>query len=118
RNLEAIGADAAAHAVIEADAIPWLKETARGTDRFDLAILDPPSFATTKSSRFSAESDFREIAALAFQVLAPSGKLLACTNHRGIVRAKLRRYLHEAARDAGREVLQMKDMPDPTDSSP
>jgi 23S rRNA (cytosine1962-C5)-methyltransferase len=118
RNLDAIGAPASSHELIEADALPWLTDAARSAPRFDLAILDPPSFATTKTSRFSAESGYRELAALVYRVLAPGGKLLACTNHRGIVRAKLRRYLHEAARDAGREVVQMKDMPDATDFPP
>lgn len=118
RNLDGVGADPKAHALIEADALVWLKAAARGDARFDLVILDPPSFATTKQTRFSAGSDYRSLAALALGVLAPGGRLLACTNHRGIVRAKLRRYLHEAARDAGRVVAQMKDLPDPLDFPP
>jgi len=118
RNLDAIGADPAAHVVVEADVFPWLKAAARAGERFDLILLDPPSFATTKKSRFSAESDYAELAALALGVLAPGGRLLACTNHRGISRARLRRRLHEAARDAGCEVAQMKDLPDPVDFPP
>jgi 23S rRNA (cytosine1962-C5)-methyltransferase len=97
---------------------PWLRAAARAADRFDLAILDPPSFATTKKTRFSAASDYRELAALAFQLLAPGGRLLACTNHRGIARTRLRRHLHEAAREARRDVAQMKDLPDPVDFPP
>jgi len=118
RNLNAVGADAKSHAVIEADALVWLKSAARGDARYDLVILDPPSFATTKQTRFSAANDYRSLAALAMGVIAQGGRLLACTNHRGIVRAKLRRYLHEAARDAGRSVAQMKDLPDPLDFPP
>ncbi|WP_437965539.1 class I SAM-dependent methyltransferase [Sorangium sp. So ce260] len=114
-NLAAIGADAAAHVVVEADVFPWLKTAAQSGQRFDLIVLDPPSFATTKKSRFSAASDFGALAALAFRLLAPGGRLLACTNHRGIVRAKFRRHLHEAAREAGCDVVQMKDLPDPVD---
>ncbi|WP_437587196.1 class I SAM-dependent methyltransferase [Sorangium sp. So ce1000] len=114
-NLAAIGADPAAHVVVEADVFPWLKAAAQSGQRFDLVVLDPPSFATTKKSRFSAASDFSELAALAFRVLAPGGRLLACTNHRGIARARFRRHLHEAAREAGCDVVQMKDLPDPVD---
>ncbi|WP_437479790.1 class I SAM-dependent methyltransferase [Sorangium sp. So ce1014] len=114
-NLDAIGADAAAHVVVEADVFPWLKTAAQAGQRFDLIVIDPPSFATTKKSRFSAASDFGALAALAFRLLAPGGRLLACTNHRGIVRAKFRRHLHEAAREAGCDVVQMKDLPDPID---
>lgn len=118
RNLDAIGADPKSHTLIETDALVWLKSAARGKDRYDLVILDPPSFATTKQTRFSAENDYRSTAALAMGVVAPGGRLLACTNHRGIVRAKLRRYLHEAAREAGRTVAQMKDLPAPVDFPP
>jgi 23S rRNA (cytosine1962-C5)-methyltransferase len=115
RNLDAIGADPARHEVVEADAAAWLERVGLRGEPFDLVVLDPPSFATTKQSRFRAEGDYRALAALVLRTLAPGGRLLACTNHRGIVRVKLRRYLHEAARDAGREVVQMKDLPDPED---
>ncbi|APR82190.1 LSU m5C1962 methyltransferase RlmI [Minicystis rosea] len=118
QNLDALGADPSRHEIIEADVLPWLTRLAPKIEPFDLAVLDPPSFATTKQSRFSAGSDYREVAALVLRVLAPGGRLLACTNHRGIPRAKLRRFLHEAARDAGREVVQMKDLPDPEDYPP
>lgn len=117
-NLSAIGADLTRHTLIEADAIPWLKSSVARGERFDLIVLDPPSFATTKKTRFSAASDYRALAALALSALAPGGKLLACTNHRGIARAKFRRFLHEAAREAAREVGQMKDLPDPVDFPP
>lgn len=117
-NLDAIGADAAHHRLVEADALGWLERVAPREGPFDVVILDPPSFATTKKSRFSADGDYRGVAALAFRVLAPGGRLLACTNHRGIPHAKFRRFLHEAARDAGRQVVQMKDLPDPEDYPP
>lgn len=115
QNLEGVGADAIQHIALEADALPWLKSAATRGDRFDLVLLDPPSFATTKKSRFSAEDDYRSTAAAALRVLAPGGRLLACTNHRGIPKVKFRRFLHEAARDAGRAVTQLKDLPDPID---
>lgn len=118
KNLEAVGANPDLHEVVEADVIPWLDRVASKGERFDLALLDPPSFATTKQSRFSAAGDYRAVAAKVLAALGPGGRLLACTNHRGIPRIKLRRYLHEAARDAGREVAQMRDWPDPEDYPP
>ena len=81
-------------------------------------IADPPSYATTRDSRFSAGSDYGRLAAQAYALVAPGGKLLACSNHKGLARMKLRRQLHEAARAAGREVLQMKDLPSPEDFPP
>lgn len=117
RNLDAVGADPAKHELVEADVLGWLAARP-ASDRYDLILLDPPSFSTTKRSRWSAESDYRDVAARCYALLAKGGRLLACTNHRGIARVKLRRYLHEAARAAHREVVQMKDLPDPVDFPP
>lgn len=114
-NLARIGADPAQHRVLEADVMKWLEHGAKKDGPFDLLILDPPSFATTKHSRFSAESDYKKLAAMAMRVLAPTGRLLACTNHKGIGSGKFRRMLQEAAREAGRTITQMKDWPDPDD---
>lgn len=118
QNLKDLGEDLGKHTLLAVDAVPWLQRIAAGGERFDLILLDPPSFATTKKTRFSAESDYTKLAALVMATLAPGGRLLACTNHRGIARGKFRRFLHDAAREAGREITQMKDLPDPTDYPP
>jgi 23S rRNA (cytosine1962-C5)-methyltransferase len=115
KNLARVGANPAAHRVLEADVMKWLEHGAKKDGPFDLVILDPPSFATTKQSRFSAESDYKKLAAMAMRVLGPGGRLLACTNHKGIGYGKFRRALQEAAREAGRTIAQMKDWPDPED---
>ncbi|HRI66228.1 MAG TPA: class I SAM-dependent methyltransferase [Polyangium sp.] len=114
-NLRRIGADPAKHRVLEADVMKWLEHGAKKDGLFDLVILDPPSFATTKQSRFSAESDYKKLAAMAMRVLSPGGRLLACTNHKGIGPGKFRRVLQDAARDAGRTISQIKDWPAPED---
>lgn len=104
------------HAFVADDAIAWLEAARRKSDRFDVVILDPPSYSTVGKSRFSTSGgDYRPLAARAMAVVSSGGVLLACSNHRQTVQAKLRRLLHEAARDAGREVLQMKDLPPPVD---
>ena len=77
-----------------------------------------PSYATTRDSRFSAASDYPKLAALAMSLVAPGGKLVACTNHHEIARMKFRRWLYESARAAGREVTQAKDLPNPIDFPP
>jgi 23S rRNA (cytosine1962-C5)-methyltransferase len=104
-----------AHAFVADDAFAWLARAARHGERFDLVVLDPPSYSTTKRGRFVADSDYAGLAAAALAILAPSGKLLACTNHRGITPSRFRRILFDAARDAKRDVVQVKDLPEPPD---
>jgi 23S rRNA (cytosine1962-C5)-methyltransferase len=65
------------------DALDWLGRFARRSERFDLVILDPPSFSTTRTAAFSVERDYAQVAALAARVVAPAGILLAATNHAG-----------------------------------
>lgn len=115
RNLEANGLFGPHHEMVATDALVWMQRVQKRGERFDLIVLDPPSFATTRSSRFSAASDYSKVAALALGLLAPKGKLLACTNSRKIPRTKFRRQLHEALRLAGHTAMQVKDLPDPSD---
>jgi 23S rRNA (cytosine1962-C5)-methyltransferase len=103
------------HSFVADDAFSWLASAARREQRFDLVILDPPSYSSTKKRRFVAESDYDELVALAAGVVAPGGRVLACCNHRGMARQKLRRLVHEGARTARREVVQLKDLPDAPD---
>jgi 23S rRNA (cytosine1962-C5)-methyltransferase len=103
------------HTLVVEDVFAWIARAKAKRERFDLVILDPPSFSTTKHTTFAAESDYGKVAALALALVAPGGALLACSNHRKLSRAKLRRMLHDAARSAHREVAQLKDLADPVD---
>ncbi len=119
-NLALVEADPACHPLRRSAAQPWLKRYAKQHpgQLFDLIILDPPGFSKVKGKVFRAASDYPALAAAALRCLAPGGWLLACTNHRGIVRAKFRRQLADGARSAGREVLEMQNLPDPIDFPP
>jgi 23S rRNA G2069 N7-methylase RlmK/C1962 C5-methylase RlmI len=48
-------------------------------------------------------------------LLAPRGVLLACSNHRQVNALRFRRFLHDAARKAGRVITQAKDVSTPRD---
>jgi 23S rRNA (cytosine1962-C5)-methyltransferase len=121
RGLQHAGVDGKHHEMVVDDVFAWLEAARRKKDRYDVVILDPPSYSSVGAQRFSTGSGatgYGPLAALAMSVVAPDGVLLACSNHRQTVRAKLRRLLHEAARDAGRRVGRMKDMPAPIDFPP
>jgi 23S rRNA (cytosine1962-C5)-methyltransferase len=106
------GAD---HTLVADDAFSWLERAARRAERFDLLVLDPPSYSTTKRGRFVAQDDYVRLAASALALLAPKGSLLACTNHRGISRARFRRMMFDAGRAAKRDLIQVKDLEAPPD---
>ena len=115
-NMEHAGVPARdTHTFVADDAFAWLARAARRGDRFDLIVLDPPSYSSTKRGRFVADSDYGSLAAAALAILAPGGRLLACTNHRGIAASRFRRILFDAGRTARRDVAQVKDLPEPPD---
>jgi len=97
------------------EALTFLRRCAVRGDRYDLILLDPPSYATSKEKRFTVEHDYRPLAAASLAVLAPGGRLLACTNHRGVSASRFLRFLDDAARSARRSIRQRALLPPPAD---
>jgi 23S rRNA (cytosine1962-C5)-methyltransferase len=56
---------------IYGDYFEWLPRLKRENKKFDLAILDPPSFSRSKNGTFSTSKDLRKLHALIFGVLEP-----------------------------------------------
>lgn len=120
--VDATGRDGAPkHAFVAEDAFAWLARRGRSdkeSDRFDLVVLDPPSYSSTKKRRFSAESDYGELVTATLGIVAENGQIVACCNHRGLSRAKFRRMVLAGVRAAGRSLVQLKDLPDGADFPP
>jgi 23S rRNA (cytosine1962-C5)-methyltransferase len=110
--------DPSAHAFVAEDALTFLARARARGDRFDLVILDPPSYATTKNSRFTVENDYRALAAAAFRVTSPSGTVIACTNHRGVSPSRFRGFLRDAATAAHVRIRKERERPPPFDFPP
>ncbi|MEW5738611.1 MAG: class I SAM-dependent methyltransferase [Myxococcota bacterium] len=70
------------HRVVRADVLGWL-ETARGP--YDLIVLDPPSFSSSKKMerRFEVQRDHRHLVGRVLELLAPGGTLYFSTNFLG-----------------------------------
>jgi 23S rRNA (cytosine1962-C5)-methyltransferase len=101
---------------ISGDVFDWLGRMQRWSDRFDLVILDPPSFAKSRLKRFSVSAHYNELVALAAPVIAPGGTLLACCNHAGLSRSSFLRLIEAGLRDARRQVVGVTSLAaDPLD---
>jgi 23S rRNA (cytosine1962-C5)-methyltransferase len=109
-NFTLNGIDPAKHRFIQDDVQKWLEFAKDKGERFDLVVLDPPSFGSAGRATFEVARDYERVAAAAFRLLKPRGKLLAVTNHRGTSRDRLRKKLHQGARDARREIQKLKDL--------
>lgn len=80
RNLALNGFEPDHFDFISGDGFDWLSRLAKKGELFDLVILDPPGFSTTRSTRFTAQRDYHLLVAAAQQLVAPSGLLLAMCN--------------------------------------
>ena len=89
---------------VAGDVFEWLGRLGRKGETFDLVILDPPSFATTAHSRFSAARDYPKLVAEACRVLGPGGTLLACCNLAGLTHERFLASVEQGLASAGRRV--------------
>ena len=113
------GLDPTLHSFVQTDALEWLVRAARRGERFGVVILDPPSFSTSgKGKTFRVADGYRGALERVFAVLEPDGRVLAVTNHRKTSPQAFRKIVHDAARAAGREISQLKDLPSPLDCPP
>jgi 23S rRNA G2069 N7-methylase RlmK/C1962 C5-methylase RlmI len=81
-NLELNGLWGPRHRLVASDADPFLESAARGEARWDLCVVDPPSFSTGRGApAFDVQRDHRALLEKALAVLAPRGVLYFSTNH-------------------------------------
>jgi 23S rRNA (cytosine1962-C5)-methyltransferase len=84
------------------DAFDWLGRFARRSQQFDLVIVDPPSFSSTRGGAFAVQRDFPRLIEAAARATAPGGILLAATNHAGTTEARFDAWLRSGLETAGR----------------
>ena len=114
-NLPLNGLNAAAHDAIFGDAFDWLRRLARKARLYDVVLLDPPTFSTTRSGRFSAERDYGVLVTAALAVLRPGGVLRASTNAARLAPEAFLAAVRDAVAAAGRVIVREHYAPQPPD---
>ncbi|WP_375757805.1 class I SAM-dependent rRNA methyltransferase [Corallococcus exercitus] len=87
---------------VAGDVFDWLGRLAKKGESFDVVVADPPSFSTTKTTRFSAARDYARLAEAAAKVVAPKGRLVACCNLAGLPSRRFETMVLEGVTRAGR----------------
>jgi 23S rRNA (cytosine1962-C5)-methyltransferase len=117
RNLTANGLALDAHRFICSDLFDYYRRAQRQKQRFDLILLDPPTFARMRRPRrtFSLAADLERLIDGAVDLLDAEGRLHVSVNHRGTTPRKLQEALHGAASRRGRRYEILKSPPPPAD---
>ncbi|MCB1125761.1 MAG: class I SAM-dependent rRNA methyltransferase, partial [Verrucomicrobiae bacterium] len=114
-NFAANGPVPEAQDFIYGDAFDWLRRFARKERRFELIILDPPTFSGGRHGTFRAETDYPRLVTAAASVLSPDGVLLASTNAGGLMPREFCGLVEETLEGLGRRVVARHYAPQPPD---
>jgi 23S rRNA (cytosine1962-C5)-methyltransferase len=90
------------------DVFDWLRRFRKQGRLFDLAILDPPSFATARHKTFSAAQDWPRLVAEASHAIAGGGLLVACCNQASLSAQRFERLLRRGFQGVARRAPQIE----------
>ncbi len=92
------------HEFIVGDCLAVMAELGRQGKRYDIVLMDPPSFSTTAKSRFTTRGGTADLVAAALPLL-PAGRLLiASSNHQKVDVADYLKELRRGALQAGSDL--------------
>lgn len=91
---------------VRVDSLGFLMRQVKKENRFDVIIIDPPSFARHEKTTFVIKRDLPKLTALATASLNPGGVLFVSTNNSELTHAHLERML--ALGLNGRKVKSIK----------
>lgn len=114
-NMRANGIDPAQHFFCRGDAMHWLTTFARQGRKFDVTVLDPPTFSRdAKGHVWRADRDYTELVRRAMSCLAPDGHILCTTNCRSVSAADFRKMVNAATPPT----THLEEVPMPFDFAP
>lgn len=84
RNFELNGMDPAKHRLVRADVFAYLDQAVAAGERFDLIVMDPPSFSNSKKMQgiLDVQADHPRLIAQCLRLLGPGGELFFSNNLR------------------------------------
>ncbi len=97
------------HSFLVDDCFDLLTQFATQGRRFDVVILDPPSFARDRASRRAAERAYVRLNRLALRCVAPGGLLASASCTAQVSATAFRQALADAARREDRRLLILHD---------
>ena len=109
RNFELNGLDFARNRLVQADVVRFLEEERSSRDRYELIVLDPPSFSNSKRMQgvLDVQRDHVALIRACLFLLAPGGELLFSTN--------LRSFRLDAAALADAQLTEISEQTVPPD---
>lgn len=93
------GIDYEAQDIKVMDVFHYFKYAAKHELKFDLVVLDPPSFARTKKITFSTAKDYPKLLMDAIAITEKNGVIVASTNNASFGMKKFKTFIDKAFKD-------------------
>ena len=104
------------HEFIQGDVFDWLRRFARKHRKFDIILLDPPTFSRSKQSGvFRVEEDYAGLVASVLPLLEEGGVLFASSNAAHWATERFLQAVTQPISAVGRKVVQSLFVPQPPD---
>jgi len=116
RNFEWNELDSTEHEFLLGDAFEWLRRLGRKNRKFDLIILDPPTFSRSREhGAFRVEKEFPDLIRAALPLLNRDGVLFASSNAATWRPEQFLQQVSESIERSRRRILQEYFAPQPPD---
>ncbi len=101
--------------IVVEDVFKYFKYAVKKELKFDLVILDPPSFAKSKNFIFSADKDYKDLLKEAITVTEDQGVIVASTNCSSFDMNKFKEFIDEAFLESNIKYKIVEEFTLPTD---
>ncbi|MEI5909654.1 class I SAM-dependent rRNA methyltransferase [Bacillus spongiae] len=100
--------------IIVEDVFQYYKYAGKKHHKFDMVILDPPSFARTKKTTFSAAKDYPKLLAQSIDLTNDNGVIVASTNCSAFDMKKFKAFIQQAFKSRNKKysILEEYSLPE------
>jgi 23S rRNA (cytosine1962-C5)-methyltransferase len=109
------GIDPESQVIIVEDVFNYFKYAIKKQLKFEMVILDPPSFARSKKMVFSAEKDYKNLLKEAIAITADNGIIVASTNCSSFGMEKFKGFIEMAFKESNDRYKLLEEFSLPAD---
>ncbi|WP_270180548.1 class I SAM-dependent rRNA methyltransferase [Alkalihalobacillus sp. CinArs1] len=109
------GIDYESENILVMDVFKYFKYAVKKNLKFDMVILDPPSFARSKKHTFSAAKDYKNLLKETIAITEDKGIIVASTNYSGYDMRKFKTFIDQAFKETGGKYRLLEEFSLPED---
>ncbi|MBM7579031.1 class I SAM-dependent rRNA methyltransferase [Jeotgalibacillus terrae] len=108
------GIDYEAQDILVRDVFRYFNYCVKNDVKFDLVVMDPPSFARSKKHTFSASKDYKNLVKQAIDITEKKGVIVASTNAASFDMKKFKSFIDQAFKEKGMryKIIETFSLPD------